>query len=240
MQNTTTIALSRLTAQQRAMDVTATNIANASTPGYRSARTLVTDWLVRADGGQQIAYTQDRATYRDNAPGPLVHTGNALDLALSGDGYLTVATPNGPRLSRGGHFELDAQGGIIDGQGHALLDTAGSPLRIATADTHLTIASDGTLSSENGRIGRIGVVKPDDDLRLRSEGGRLFISDAPTQQVAQPRITQGVIENSNVQPALELTRMMNALREFQFASEFVRSEAERQQGAIDKLTQKRS
>lgn len=239
MQNTTTIALSRLTAQQRAMDVTATNIANASTPGYRGARTLFTDWLVRSEGGQQIAYTQDRATYRDNAQGPLTHTGNALDLALSGEGYLTVGTANGPRLMRGGHFELDAQGAIIDGQGNALLDTAGSPLRISTADTQLTIASDGTLSSENGRIGRIGVVQPDDERHLRSEGGRLFISDGPTQQVARPKVSQGVIENSNVQPALELTRMMNALREFQFASEFVRTESERQQGAIDKLTQKR-
>jgi flagellar basal-body rod protein FlgF len=240
MQNTTTIALSRLTAQQRAMDVTAANIANASTPGYRGGRTLFSDWLVRTPGGDKIAFTQDRATYRDTAQGPLSHTGNVLDIALLGPGYLTVATPAGPRLSRGGHFELNAQGGIIDGTGNALLDTKGSPLRITTADTQITIAGDGTVSSENGRIGRIGVVKPDDEMRLRSEGGRLFFADGPTQPVTNPKLSQGVIENSNIQPALELTRMMNALREFQFASELIQSESERQQGAIDKLTQKRT
>jgi flagellar basal-body rod protein FlgF len=239
MQNTTSIALSRLTAQQRAMDVTATNIANAATPGFRGGRTLFTDWLVKAEGGEKIAFTQDRSTYRDTSPGPLTHTGNTLDLALGGDGYFTVATPNGPRLTRGGHFELDGQGGIVDGLGNALLDTKGSPLRLATADTQITVAPDGTISSENGRIGRIGVVKPDDEMRLRSEGGRLFLADGPTQPVANPKIRQGAIENSNVQPALELTRMMNELREFQFASQFVQSESERQQSAIDKLTQKR-
>lgn len=239
MQNTTSIALSRLTAQQRAMDVTATNIANAGTPGYRGARILFSDWLMRAEQGDKIAFTQDRATYRDTSQGPINHTNNPLDIAIAGDGYFTVDTPRGPRLTRGGHFELNGDGGIIDGQGNQLLDTAGNPLRLATADTHVTISPDGTISSENGRIGRIGVVRPDDEMKLRSEGGRLFISDSPTTAVATPKLLQGAIEASNVQPALELTRMMSALREFQFASQFVDGESERQRNAIDKITQKR-
>ena len=72
MENTTTIALSRLVAQQRALDVTATNIANASTPGFHAERMVFSDWLVRQSagaeppGGATISYTQDRTTYRDN------------------------------------------------------------------------------------------------------------------------------------------------------------------------------
>jgi flagellar basal-body rod protein FlgF len=67
----------------------------------------------------------------------------------------------------------------------------------------------------------------------------LLASDSPTQPVAAPKILQGSIENSNVQPTLELTRMMNDLREFQFTSQFIQAEADRQQSAIDKILQKR-
>jgi flagellar basal-body rod protein FlgF len=240
MDNTNSIALSRLTAQERAMDVVATNIANASTPGFRGQRIMFSDWLMRAGNGETVAFTQDRATYRDTAPGPLTHTGNPLDLALGGDGYFSVTTPRGTRLTRAGHFELDATGNVVDELGNALQDSNGQPIHLTPSDTRLTVAGDGTLSSENGRIARIGVVAPQDPLQLQAEGGRLFNTPSPTAPVATPKIVQGAIENSNVQPALELTRMMNQLREFEFTSQFLQSEAEREQGAIDKITQKRN
>lgn len=245
MDNTTTIALSRLVAQQRALDVTATNIANASTPGFRAERMLFTDWLVKQTapgqppGASEMAFTQDRATYRDTQPGTLTHTANPLDLAIGGiDGYFTVRTPNGPRLTRAGHFSLSATGQIVDDSGNPLLDTAGQPIQVATADTNLTVAADGTLNSENGQIGKIGVVTPADPQKLQAEGGRLFnATSTTTSPVATPKLIQGAIEDSNVVPTLELTRMMNDLREFQFVSQFIQGEADRQQSVIDKLTQ---
>ncbi len=240
MDNSTNIVLSRLTAEERAMDVVATNIANASTPGFRGQRMMFSDWLVRAGNGETLSFAQDRATYRDNAPGPLSHTCNPLDLALGSDGYFSVTTPHGSRLTRAGHFELDATGNLVDEQGNGLQDSSGQNIHLTPADTVLTVAGDGTLSSENGRIARIGVVKPQDPLLMQAEGGRLFNSSSPTEQIATPKIIQGAIENSNVQPALELTRMMNQLREFEFNSQFLQGEAERQQGAIDKITQKRN
>lgn len=240
MQNATTIALSRLVAQQRAMDVTATNIANAGTPGFRAERVLFSDWLVKAPpfgqppGGRITAYTQDRATYRDMQAGSLDHTGNPLDLTLGGDGFFTVQTPRGPRLTRAGHFQLGTNGTIVDEQGEALLDTNGQPLRTAASDTVLTVAADGTLASENGQIGKIGVVNTD-TTRLQAEGSRLYDTSVPTSPVASPQIVQGAIEESNVQPTLEVTRMMTDLREFQFVTQFVQAEADRQQNAIDRL-----
>ena len=76
MDNATNVALSRLVAQTRAMDVTATNLANAATPGYRAERMLFSDWLPRQHGGTPpgggtIAYTQDRTTYRDTPARPV-------------------------------------------------------------------------------------------------------------------------------------------------------------------------
>jgi flagellar basal-body rod protein FlgF len=245
VENITTVALSRLVAQQRAMDVTATNIANAGTPGFHASRTLFSDWLVRQtapgqpQGSRVIAYTQDRSTYRETEPGPITHTGNALDLAVASDGFFTVQTPRGPRLTRSGHYALSTTGSVVDNEGNALLDVNGRPINVSTADATLTVTADGTISSENGRIGRIGVVTPDDQQKLRAEGSRLFTTDGTTSPLPQPKVMQGAIEESNVKPTVELARMMNDMREFQFISQMVQAEADREQGAIDKIIQKR-
>ncbi len=246
MENATTIALSRLVAQQRTMDVTAVNIANAGTPGFKAERVLFSNWLSRQTGtdtppgGRTFAYTQDRATYRTQIEGTLTHTANPLDLALGAEGFFTVATPQGPRLTRAGRFDLQPDGTIGDADGHALLDAAGQKLHVSATDTALQVAGDGTISSQNGQIGKIGIVQPTDANRMTAEGGRLFRADVPTNPVAAPRIVQGAVEESNVQPIDEMTRMMNELREFQFVSQFVEGEGQRQQSAIDKLTQARS
>jgi flagellar basal-body rod protein FlgF len=247
MDNPITIALSRLVAQAREMDVTATNIANTNTPGYRGERMLFSDYLVR-EGGRAlpsgegaIAYTQDRATYRDQQQGTLTHTANPLDLALSGNAFFTVSTPNGPRLTRAGHFALSTSGTVVDENGNALLDVAGKPLNVSTADTDLTISATGDLQSENGAIGTIGVVTAADQMRLQAEGSRLFNASGTTTAPAPGTVVvQGALEESNIQPIRETTNMMTQLREFQFVSQFIQGENDRLTGAIDKITAKRS
>lgn len=249
MENATTIAVSRLMAQTRGMDVTANNLANIGTPGYRAERVMFSDWLVKQSGSadaaslpagsRTMAYTQDRATYRNHEAGPVSHTANQLDFAIAGDGFFTVLAPGGPRLTRSGHFERGPDGTISDASGFPLLDTTGKKLQLATSDTAISLAANGMLSSQNGQIGRIGVVVPDDANRMRAEGSRLLVSDTPTKPVGTPQISQGLLEESNVQPTLEITRMMNDMREFQFTSQFVQAEADRQQSAIDKITQRR-
>ena len=243
MQNATSVALSRLVAQQRGMDVTATNLANLNTPGFKTGRMLFADWLETQTGvdpvrgGRTVSYTQDRATYREPADGTVSHTANPLDVAIAGAGFFTVQTKAGPMLTRAGRFALQANGTVGDGDGNALLDTAGQPLRVAAADTQLHVAGDGTLSSENGRLGKIGIVTPADPNKMQAQGDHLLTTSSPTAPVAQPRLVGGAVEDSNVQPVAETTRMMNQLREFQFVTQFVEAESQREQGAIDKLTQ---
>ena len=238
----TTIALSRLTAQTRSMDVIANNIANMSTPGYRAERMVFADWLspqtgtTAPRGDRTLAYTQDRATYRDQAEGTITQTGNPLDLALSGSGYFTVQTQAGTRLTRAGRFTLQSDGSITDGVGNPLLDTSGAPIRVSAADTSLTVTADGSLSSQNGPIAKIAVVTPSDPNRMTAEGGRLFRADAPTAATTAPKIIQGAVEDSNVAPVPELVSMMRTERDFQFVTQFVEAEGTRHQNAIDKLT----
>jgi flagellar basal-body rod protein FlgF len=241
MDITTGLAASRLVAQQRAMDVTANNIANANTPGYRTERVQFSDWIDNQSGSAQppgargVSYTQDRATYREAQPGSLTHTGNPYDLALGSDGYFTVNTKNGPRLTRDGRFGPMPDGTLADSNGNAVLDVSGKPIQIAATDTTVTIAGDGSVSTENGQVGKIGIVQPLDPMKLRAEGATNFIADAPTAPVASPNIVQGAIEESNVQPVMEITRMMSDVRQFQFVTQLIQAEGERQQNTIDKL-----
>jgi flagellar basal-body rod protein FlgF len=241
MDITTSLAVSRLVAQQRALDITANNIANANTPGYRTERVQFSDWIdqqpgtASPPGGHTITYTQDRATYRESQPGSLTHTANPLDLALTGDGYFTVNTKAGPRLTRDGRFGLMPNGTLADSNGNAVLNTTGQPIQIGPTDTQISIAGDGSIASENGPIGKIGIVQPTDPMQLRAEGATNFVSGSTTAPVATPNVVQGAVEGSNVQPVMEVTRMMDDVRQFQFVTQLVQAEGDRQQSAIDKL-----
>jgi flagellar basal-body rod protein FlgF len=234
------IATSRAAAQERAIEVTAMNLANMSTPGFQASRVQFADWLSpqpmggSIPGERQIAYTQDRATWRDTTPGALTQTGNPFDLALPDGDYFTVATAMGPRLTRDGRFIPTSDGQVTDASGHALLDVNGRPVQITSADTRITITADGGVSSENGSLGRIGVVRPQEPARLKAEGATLFNADTPTSQVARPHVIQGAVEGSNVPPILEVTTMMTAVRDFQFATQFIQAEDDRIQATIDK------
>jgi flagellar basal-body rod protein FlgF len=231
------VATSRLVAQQRAMEVIAGNIANANTPGFKAERMQFSDWLSRQTGtpDRSVDYTQDRATWREQQSGTLTHTGNPLDLALSNDGYFTVLTQQGPRLTRDGRFGLMPNGTLANSAGNPVLDSNGQRIQFSPTDTKISIAGDGTISSENGQLAKVGVVRASDPMQLAGEGNTLFRSGSPTAAVAAPGIVQGAMEESNVQPVLEMTRMMDGARQFQFIIQFVQAEDERQQSVIDKL-----
>jgi len=178
MDNTSNIALSRMIAQSRAVEITANNIANVSTPGFQAERIVFSDWMVRQHGaeaprgGETLMFTQDRATYRDQTQGTFTHTGNPLDLALGGDGYFQVQTANGVRLTRAGRFTLDATGTITDGMGNAVIDPNGQPLKTNPTDSAIAIAADGTVSvktaaGQNNQIGKIAIVMPQNPYAMR-------------------------------------------------------------------------
>jgi flagellar basal-body rod protein FlgF len=234
------VAGSRLVAQERSIEVTATNLANVNTPGFQALRVQFSDWLSPRQNGaappgeRQIAYTQDRATWRDTQQGTLTQTGNPFDLALKGNGYFTVITGRGPRLTRDGRFGPLPNGTIGDGDGNALLDVNGKPLQLAPTDTRITITGDGAVTSENGQLGKIGVVTPADPNKLQAEGATLWRADTSTTQAALPGVVQGVVEGSNVTPVLELTRMMQDERDYQFTTELVQAEDDRINSTIDK------
>ncbi|MFT8245277.1 flagellar hook-basal body complex protein [Roseomonas sp. BN140053] len=245
MDNPGYVVLSRLVAQTRVTAVLAHNVANAETPGFRASRPVFAEHLDRQrevegpSSGRDVAFTWDRATWRDDAAGAIQTTGNPLDIAISGEGFFALETPRGERFTRAGRFALGPDGTIVDGEGNALLGRAGAPLRVGAGDTRLTVSGEGVLSSENGEIGRLRVVRFADSQRLTAEGDRLLAATDAPEEMERPALVQGAVEGSNVRPILEMTRLTNELREFQFAATFAEREDDRLKSAVERLLRKR-
>ena len=239
------IMLSRLGAQLRGTQVLANNLANADTPGFRAERAVFAEFLQpRAGkalpGDRGAAYAIDRATWRDTAHGAISTTGNPFDLALQGDGFFAVETPQGERYTRAGRFVLAGDGKLTDADGNAVLGAGGAPIVLGPNDTRVEVLGDGTVRSENGPVGQLRVVRFDDPQRLRAEGARLYASDdGPGAPAERPGVVQGAVENSNVRPVVEITNLTAQTREFQFAAQFVEREGERLSSAVDRILRRR-
>ena len=241
VENSGYIALSRMIAQQRVLEVRATNIANTGTPGFKAEAVLFSDYLLQQKGvaappgGKTVQMVQDRATWRDFGQGQVTKTGNPLDLALQGEGFFAVETPRGERYTRAGRFSLSAGGQIVDMTGNPVLGTDGRPINVPADVGAITVGGDGTISSDTGQIGKFRVVQFDDQQAMQAEGNSLFATTQPSRDAVAPAVAQGTIEDANIQAIVELTSMMAEMREFEFASQFADAEAQREQTAIDRI-----
>jgi len=232
MENTALIALSHQAALRRQMDVVANNFANVNTTGYKGERMMFVQHLVRggegnAPGGDKLAFVRDIATARDFSQGREQETGNPLDLAIEGDGFFVVESPTGERYTRNGRFRMDESGQLINEQGMPVQTTSGGPIYFGPTDTEITVAKDGTVSSENGVIGRLRIVRFDNPNNLRVVAGGLMSSQDPPIAMDSANVLQGVLEGSNVEPISELVRMISVHRAYDHARRLIDSEDDR-------------
>ncbi|MBL8660996.1 MAG: flagellar basal-body rod protein FlgF [Rhodospirillales bacterium] len=231
METTLIVALSRQDALRRQMDVVANNLANMNTNAFKAEEMLFTDHVVGSGApgaAEPIAFVRDVATVRDHAQGRIEATGNPLDVAIQGDGFFALEDPAGGEVySRNGRFQLDDSGRLVTAEGAAVLTRAGSPLYFTEADTDIAIARDGTVSSASGELGQLRIVafaKPQD---LQPMGGGMYAAGAAGQDVARPHLEQGMLERSNVEPILEMERMIRVQRAYESVRNLVRNEDER-------------
>ena len=114
------------------MDVVSNNIANMNTHGFKGERMMFVEHMVKSRGGgklqgTKLAYVRDIATMTDTSTGQMEKTGNPLDLAITGEGFFVVQTPDGERYTRNGRFKLDDGGQIVTQTGDPLASTGGEP-----------------------------------------------------------------------------------------------------------------
>lgn len=241
MENTTYVALSSQAALWRQLEVVANNMANANTPAYKGEEVMFTDYLVKSKSantpfGVNVAYVQDIGTLRDTREGPLTKTSDPLDVALHGDGYFVIDTPAGQRYSRSGHFRLDENGMMVTAAGYPVLQSNDTPIVFAPNEASIEIAGDGTVSTENGMIGKMKVVRFANPQELMSAGDSTYQTDAQPITVERATMTQGMLEDSNVQPVVEMTKMMTILRNYQNVQMMIQDEQDRQLKAMPILS----
>lgn len=239
MENLSYIGLSQQMALHHLMEVTANNMANMSTPGYKSQDVLFKEYLNKTNDSEgKISQVQDVGTFRDLSQGPITHTGNKLDAAIDGEGYFAVQTAGGIRYTRGGSFSFNDKGEIVTQSGNTVLSSSNGPLAMQQGATRLTIMQNGEVSSEKGTIGKLKVVSFDDAQQLLPIGGGLYeATGAAEQPVARPHVIQGALEGSNVQPIVEMNRMIEVMRLYQSAQNMIMNDHDMQRSMIQKLTQ---
>jgi flagellar basal-body rod protein FlgF len=240
MENAQLISLSRQIALQRQMDVVANNIANINTTGFKAETMLYEEFVmpVARDKDfalldQQLSFTQDWATIHDLAPGSIVQTGNPLDVALSGEGFLAVQTPEGERWTKSGALQINAEGTLVNFDGHPVMGDGGE-ISFDAGETDIMIDSTGNVSTSAGAKGRLRVVEFDNPQELAREGNNLFSGGEPLAAV-ETRVVQGAIEKSNVSGVGEMTEMIRVQRAYQSIASMVQRQDEIRRSAIQKL-----
>ncbi len=240
MENAQLISLSRQIALRRQMDVVANNIANVNTTGFKGEQILFEEYLmpVAKDRDfpwpdQPLSYTQDWATMHDLSGGAMVQTGNPLDVALQGEGFLTVMTPGGERWTKAGALQINSEGILVNLDGFPVLADGGE-VQFDAEEADITIAADGTIATAAGIKGRLQIVEFANPQELTREGNNLFAGGTPLP-ATQTRVEQGFIERSNVSGVAEMTEMIRVSRSYQSLASLMQRQDEIRRSAIQRL-----
>jgi flagellar basal-body rod protein FlgF len=209
-------AATGLEARIQALDTAAGNLANAQTPGYRAEREYFRSVLLGPDaldsqlgetvnnygllGGDHLSLTQ----------GALQQTGNPLDLAIEGQGFFEIQTPNGPRFTRDGAFHRAGNGQLVTDAGEPVLSIGGQPIGVPPGQ--VSVGADGTISVAGGAVATVGVFTFPAGTELTPEGTNRYIAPKDVKPVLSHDATvhQGAIESANedvVQGSLDLVVM---------------------------------
>lgn len=241
MDNTLLIGLSQQMAMRRQMDIISNNIANMSTTAFKAEDVLLNEYPVQVDAGElgllDLSFVEDVSIIRNLAEGPMEHTDSPLDLAISGEGFFTISTPAGERYTRNGHFTLDGEGRIATHDGNPLLDASGSVIVIGPEETDLTIAHDGSVSTSAGSKGRIALVQFLQPADMEAIGSSLYKTDQQPEPAQGVSIVQGALEQSNVSPVLEMTKMLEMVRAYQAVSNLMERANELSRRAVRDMGQ---
>jgi len=236
MQTASYVALSGQVVAGRNMDVLAANLANMSTTGYKGEQAIFQAYLKAGPDGQKVAYVKTIETIRDLKQGDLTPTGNTLDTGIDGNGYFAVSTANGTLYTRNGRFSLNAQRQLVTLAGNPVLDDRGAPITIPAGSGRIIITEGGTIETDVGPVAKLGLSNFTDPQQLRSTSAGLFSSSAPPTPDTTSKIRQGTVESSNIQPVVEMTRLMKLQGAYNDTQNILETEDTRLKNAVDKLS----
>lgn len=239
MENALYIGLSRQIVLQQQMNTVANNIANMNTPGFKAQKMVFEEYLVTPEQtGEEMSMVLDYGQFTDKSQGPLKLTGNPLDVALEGDGFFMVESPQGTRYTRAGNFTLNGNGEIVNASGYRVLNSGEGPITIPADAKEIKIGTNGEISTDAGVVGQLGVVEFEDMQALESIGNGMFDDKSGTAAASLNTVVrQNMIEGSNVQSVMEMTDMIEVSRQYQSMQKMLQGEHDRQRSTIQKLAE---
>ena len=220
------IAGTGMMVQRRLMENVTSNITNVETTGYKKNYLITHSFdevmLERINDAEFVGLkpsvgnltfgTLVDQKYLDFSQGGFETTGRTTDLALTGEGFFVVDTPDGERFTRSGAFALTTDGFICDPNGNYLLGRNG---RINVGNNDFGVDDSGAVVAQGNYIDTIRTVSFEDNNSLRSQGGNLYFSTAGAIEGSNAIIKQGFLENSNVEVAREMVDMITVFRAYE-------------------------
>jgi flagellar basal-body rod protein FlgF len=213
-------ACTGLLAKTDALELTASNLANLNTTGYKGELEFYRS--LEASMGKHHISSLNQAVNDygvlggaavDLKAGEMQKTGNDLDLALEGAGFFTVQTPAGLRYTRNGSFHTDANGRLRTAAGDPVMGDQG-PIDLPSGT--ITIGSDGTISQGGAVVANLQLVAFRPGTALVPEGNSYYQAPAGSEQpVDNPQLSQGMLESSNLNPVIEAVSLMTLQRHAQ-------------------------
>ncbi len=225
MDNPGYTSLTRLSGLMREMQVVANNIANISTTGFRTEGVIFAEHIAET-GRNEPSLSMGTAVGRSisGQQGALQRTGGEFDFAIEGEGYFLIDTPQGEALTRAGAFIRNEVGEMVTPDGFRLLDAGGAPVFVPPTATSMALAPDGTISVDGQPLTVVGLVVPNDPLELSRVAGTAFTVQSGYSPAENTRVLQGYLEASNVDPVLQVARMIEVQRAYELGQSFMDAE----------------
>ena len=240
------IAASAGIKQARKMEMIAQNLANVNNTGYKKDALVFKEMMPPfppdsgLDAGKNILLSPDKSNknvsyvgitdqYTDFSTGGIKKTGGVLDLALDGEGFFKVQTPDGPRYTRNGNFRLNTAKQLVNQNGNQVLDRNDAPV-VIDAPGKISIDGEGSISVGNGlantTITNIKLVNFENKKFLEKIGDGLYRNKGLPEEELEAidiKTRQGFLESSNVTSVEEMTEMVGTLRIFESYQKIIQS-----------------
>ncbi|MBZ9818596.1 flagellar basal-body rod protein FlgF [Mesorhizobium sp. CA4] len=240
MQDSLYVALSSQIALERRLDTIADNVANASTIGFRATGVKFED-MVSGTGPKSVSFASSGKTYLSGAHGALTETGNPFDFAVQGDAWFAIETPAGTVMTRDGRFSMNENGELMSIEGYPVLDGGGAPIQLDPRNGPPKAGADGSLRQNDQLVGAIGLYNFDPGenfVRYGNSGVVPARTPEPVTDRSDVGIAQGFLEESNVNPVLEMTRLIQVQRAFENTAALMRQADSSTDDAIKTLGSK--
>jgi len=224
MQDSLYVALSSQIALERRLDTIADNVANASTIGFRATGVKFED-VVSGTGPKSVSFASTGNTYLSSAHGAMTETGNPFDFAIQGDAWFAIDTPAGTVMTRDGRFSMNENGELMSIEGHPVLDSGGAPIQLDPRDGPPKAGADGSLRQGDKLVGAIGLYDFDPGQNFVRYGNSGIVparTPEPVTDRSDIGVAQGFLEESNVNPVLEMTRLIMVQRAFENTAALMR------------------